>query len=200
MCIGKNIARFRKEKGLTQAQLGEMLGVSNQSVSKWEVETSMPDVMLLPQISDVLECHIDELFSSTVKEARNEMHYDLCTELPWADDEKIRLVVCRGRKILQASEDGVKDITFKIIGNTGEISSDANIIVDGNVTGGCVTRGNLFVKGNITGECVAEGNIEVKEWILGECTSGGNISAGGNITGECTANEIIATKNTSYQK
>ena len=36
MCIGENIARLRKEKGWTQAELGEKLGVSNQAVSKWE--------------------------------------------------------------------------------------------------------------------------------------------------------------------
>ena len=63
MSIGKNIACFRKGKGLTQAELGNLLGVSNQSVSKWEQEVTMPDVLLLPRLADAFECSIDDLFS-----------------------------------------------------------------------------------------------------------------------------------------
>ena len=199
MSIGKNISRFRKEKRMTQVDLGEILGVSNQTVSKWESEMSMPDVMLLPKIADVFECSIDELFCRVVEE-RTEVHYDVCTELPWSDDERIRCVVCRGRKVLQITDDDVQEVAFKITGNTGEVSSEANIIVYGNVVGGCVARGNLFVNGNITGECVAKGNIEAKEWIFGECAAGGKINAGEPITGECTANEIIATQNTHFDE
>lgn len=40
MSIGKNIAKYRKAKGLTQEELGTTIGVSNQSVSKWESDAS----------------------------------------------------------------------------------------------------------------------------------------------------------------
>ena len=40
MTIGKNIAELRKNSGMTQEQLAETLGVSSQSVSKWENEVS----------------------------------------------------------------------------------------------------------------------------------------------------------------
>lgn len=63
MSIGKNIAAFRKAKGMTQAELGEMLGVSNQAVSKWEAEATMPDVMLLPEIAKVLDVTLEELYN-----------------------------------------------------------------------------------------------------------------------------------------
>lgn len=63
MSIGKNIAKFRKTKGLTQEALGEMLGVTNQAVSKWESEVSMPDIMLLPQIAAALGITLDDLFA-----------------------------------------------------------------------------------------------------------------------------------------
>ena len=62
MTIGENIADLRKKKGWTQAEFGEMLGVSNQAVSKWESGMSMPDIMLLPHIAEAFECSIDELF------------------------------------------------------------------------------------------------------------------------------------------
>ncbi len=65
MSIGENIARYRKAKSLTQEQLGELLGVTNQAVSKWESGVSMPDVMLLPRIAEALEINIYDLYGTT---------------------------------------------------------------------------------------------------------------------------------------
>ena len=62
MSIGKNIAKYRKAKGLTQEELGAKLGVTNQAVSKWESEVSMPDVMLLPEIANALNITLDGLY------------------------------------------------------------------------------------------------------------------------------------------
>ena len=62
MSIGKNIAKYRKAKGLTQEDLGAKIGVSNQSVSKWESEVSMPDVMLLPEIARALNITLNDLY------------------------------------------------------------------------------------------------------------------------------------------
>ena len=64
MSIGSNIARFRKNKKMTQEQLGQLLGVSNQSVSKWEKEISFPDIMLLPKIAEVFNVSIEELYGA----------------------------------------------------------------------------------------------------------------------------------------
>ena len=62
MSIGEHIARYRKAKSLTQEQLGELLGVTNQAVSKWESGVSMPDIMLLPKIADTLSITLDVLY------------------------------------------------------------------------------------------------------------------------------------------
>ena len=62
MSIGKNIAKYRKAKGFTQEELGANLGVTNQAVSKWESEVSMPDVMLLPEIAKALNITLDDLY------------------------------------------------------------------------------------------------------------------------------------------
>ena len=61
--IGKNIKSFRRRCGFTQAYLAERLGISVQAVSKWENSTSMPDIMLLPEIAREFGVSIDELFS-----------------------------------------------------------------------------------------------------------------------------------------
>ncbi len=60
--IGQNIAAFRKKKGLTQEALAAQIGVSTQSVSKWETGTNLPDVMLLAVIADTFGVTIDALY------------------------------------------------------------------------------------------------------------------------------------------
>ena len=62
MGLGKNIAEFRRNKGFTQEELGARLGVTYQAVSKWENETSLPDVMLLPELADALGVTLNALY------------------------------------------------------------------------------------------------------------------------------------------
>ncbi len=59
--IGEKIAKYRKLKGYTQEQLGELVGVSGQAVSKWE-NGGVPDTYLLPAVSKILGVSIDALF------------------------------------------------------------------------------------------------------------------------------------------
>ena len=47
--IGERIAKLRKNSGFTQEVLANTLGVSPQTVSKWETGTTMPDILLLPR-------------------------------------------------------------------------------------------------------------------------------------------------------
>ncbi len=61
MTIGTNIKRLRQNKGATQDQLGEVLGISSQAVSKWENGSALPDIMILPKIADYFGISIDEL-------------------------------------------------------------------------------------------------------------------------------------------
>ncbi len=63
--IGKKIKYLRKGKGITQEKLANYLGVTIQAVSKWENETTAPDISLLPNISVYFGVTIDELFSLT---------------------------------------------------------------------------------------------------------------------------------------
>lgn len=61
MNIGNNIAALRKEKGITQEELANILGVSAQAVSKWENNSSCPDVALLTDIADYFGVTVDAL-------------------------------------------------------------------------------------------------------------------------------------------
>lgn len=59
--IGENIKLFRKAKDITQEQLAEMLNVSSQSVSRWELGICYPDMELLPMLAEIFEITVDKL-------------------------------------------------------------------------------------------------------------------------------------------
>ncbi len=65
MNIGNKIKQLRLKAGLTQEQLAMNLGISAQSVSKWETAVTMPDISLLPLLSSLLGVTIDEIFDLT---------------------------------------------------------------------------------------------------------------------------------------
>ena len=59
--IGKFLKELRKEKGLTQETLGEKVGVTNKTVSRWETRTYMPPVECLVLLSDIYGVSINEI-------------------------------------------------------------------------------------------------------------------------------------------
>ena len=61
ICINERILRLRKEKGITQEELANALGVSNQAVSKCESAQCCPDITLLPEIAEFFDVSVDEL-------------------------------------------------------------------------------------------------------------------------------------------
>lgn len=69
--IGRFIAKCRKEKGLTQAEIGEKLGVTYKAVSKWENGRSMPDISIMQALCDTLDISLNELFSGEKIKAKD---------------------------------------------------------------------------------------------------------------------------------
>ena len=61
--IGSFLSQLRKEKGLTQERLGEQLGVSNKTVSRWETGTYLPPVEQLQLLSELYGITINEILS-----------------------------------------------------------------------------------------------------------------------------------------
>ena len=59
--LGMIIASQRKEKGLTQLELAEQVGVTDKAVSKWERDLSCPDVGTIPKLAEIFDISIDEL-------------------------------------------------------------------------------------------------------------------------------------------
>lgn len=65
--VGEQIAALRKNKGITQNELGERIGVSFQAVSKWERGESLPDVTILPDLAKILETTVDYILLGNEK-------------------------------------------------------------------------------------------------------------------------------------
>ncbi len=65
--FSQNLRRLRLEKNMTQEQLANILGVSVQSVSRWECGNTLPDVMLLPEIARLYGITVDDLFREDAK-------------------------------------------------------------------------------------------------------------------------------------
>ena len=61
MTLGENIARLRAEKRLSQGDLADALGVSRQSVSKWETDASVPELDKLVRLSELFGVTLDRL-------------------------------------------------------------------------------------------------------------------------------------------
>lgn len=84
MKLGNKIKHLRHKVSLTQEQLAERLGISAQSVSKWENDVAMPDITLLPELAGVFGVSIDELFDLSAEQRllRIENRMNLEAELP----------------------------------------------------------------------------------------------------------------------
>ena len=90
--IGNIIQQKRKEVGLTQAQLAELLGVSAPAVNRWEKDLSFPDATLLAPLARCLNTDLNELFSfyDSLSDKERELAVEKATRmLLEPDDEKV---------------------------------------------------------------------------------------------------------------
>jgi len=78
LLIGENIRSFRKKNDLTQEELADRLGVTYQSISRWENGATYPDLELIPAIAETLAVTVDELLGmpQIEKERRAEETFD----------------------------------------------------------------------------------------------------------------------------
>jgi transcriptional regulator with XRE-family HTH domain len=68
---GTTIKNLREKKGITQAQLADILGVSSKAVSKWETAKGLPDITLIEPLAKALSVSVMELFSGNTVNNKN---------------------------------------------------------------------------------------------------------------------------------
>ena len=69
--LGMMISSLRKEKGMTQLELAEKMGVTDKAVSKWERDLSFPDINSIPKLAEVFEISVDELMQVKTETREN---------------------------------------------------------------------------------------------------------------------------------
>jgi len=69
--ISKNLRKLRQEKQMTQEQVAEKIGVSAQSVSRWETGATFPDILLLPELAKLYGVLVDDLFKESPEGYKN---------------------------------------------------------------------------------------------------------------------------------
>lgn len=73
--MGEIISTLRKEKGMTQKELADKLGITDKAVSKWERNVSFPDTATIPKLAEILGISVEELMN--VKIAPVSEHKDM---------------------------------------------------------------------------------------------------------------------------
>ena len=69
--LGMMISTLRKEKGMTQLELAEKMGVTDKAVSKWERDLSFPDINSIPKLAEIFEVTVDELMQVKTETKEN---------------------------------------------------------------------------------------------------------------------------------
>lgn len=68
--FGKNLSNLRRREGLTQEALGEKIGVTNKTVSRWENGNNLPDIEMLQILGTVFHVSVDQLISGDTQAVR----------------------------------------------------------------------------------------------------------------------------------
>lgn len=74
--VGRFIAERRKDKKITQEKLGELIGVTDSTISKWERGINAPDISILNKLSDILEVSVREILNGCKKESNEQLEED----------------------------------------------------------------------------------------------------------------------------
>ena len=105
MTLGEKIAKQRKELNYTQEQLADILGVSRQSISKWESDIAYPETDKLIELGKMFDCSMDYL----LKEEITEKHSIQISGFT----EKVKKI---SRKVMTDKNKGKAKKILKIIG------------------------------------------------------------------------------------
>ena len=101
---GQLITELRKEKGLTQKQLADILNVTDKAVSKWERGLSFPDISMLEPLSEVLDISIMEILAGEKQDEKETLSREealkLINDSVELSDEEIRHKKERSRFVI----------------------------------------------------------------------------------------------------
>lgn len=100
MNIGHKIKELRKERGITQEQLANNIGISFQAISKWETGIALPDITLTPILASYFGISMDELFDFSLQKIEIEIEKITAEAYKFreSDPQKSRNILEKGLK------------------------------------------------------------------------------------------------------
>ncbi len=130
--IGENIKRLRRERELTQETLADFLGVTFQSVSKWERSESYPDITLLPAIASFFNVSYDELLGSdeTFKEKKIQQYIDEYSDMRVKDSPYVYEQMSKAVKEFPGDFRLIVRYLEMLISTKSNINSDSELILE----------------------------------------------------------------------
>lgn len=199
--IAQNIAKLRKESGMTQDTLAGKLGVTYQAVSKWENAQACPDIALLPEIAEIFGVSLSSLLG---EEDQNRPAEPSAPGIDWDDDGTFRLVFFKGKTPVKEKDFTEEERKFQkkieLVwqGDACDISSAVAVHVEGNVKGNATaSNGPISIGGDLDGDAVtSNGAIAVQGDLDGDAvTSNGAITVQGDLAGDAvTSNGSVVVK------
>lgn len=133
--IGKFIAERRRENNLTQAQLAEMLNITDRAVSKWENGKSMPDSSIMLELCDILKINVNDLLCGEVvtmenynKELENNL-LDMIKQKEQADKRLLTMEIVTGIIcVLPLIAVAIIDVTVQMKESVATVMAIASLI------------------------------------------------------------------------
>ncbi len=209
--LAMNICSLRKQSGLTQEALADRLGLTFQAVSKWENFQSSPDIQLLPRLAEIFQVSVDRLFGLEKPEPVVEKKQELQAagavtastgiipqELPWQDDGSLRVVLYKGRTLLQSDDAEAPKMVFRYEGAALNVDSRVSVEcgdVEGNVhagrdircgeVGGGANAGRDVLCFNVQGDAGAGRDVQCSD-VDGSVSAGQDVRCG-NVSGDAGA-------------
>lgn len=125
MSFGNNIKILRKEKGITQEQLADMLGVSRQAVSKWESDSGYPETDKLLVLAKALETSLDYLMNNETENVLKSENMKIQDENASVSNGKAQCSIQIPKKlyIMDVNKrrlSAFDEFTIEMLSNTGE--------------------------------------------------------------------------------
>lgn len=131
MTFAEKLKTIRKQAGMTQEKLAEKIGVSRQAITKWEMDTGIPDIENIMAVSSLFNISIDELLSNE-KSIKKQTDYlfESITEYDMDEQKRCDLKLGGAKQLLLSGYDGEK-IRVRLASNTiSTLQNDFKVKID----------------------------------------------------------------------
>ena len=186
--IGRNIALYRKEAGLTQTELADRLHVSHQAISQWERAETLPDILTLPALAEIFGKRVGAILGvdeaepvgnsenapavrmdPVEKTVDTEFQQEYRPEILEENGEYAVVLEKNGEKVAKIPTYIRKQIIVVLEGNCRGLSSSFTTEIRGSVEGNAAISGGANIGTYIGGNASISGGANISGSIEGKC-------------------------------